>query len=517
METTSKFYQYLKAGYPALWVETHEEFRAIVTLAFEASGYSVFSWDIITGTKDHATGKYTVDRNDKGVPQPETPLKALRRFQEAKEDSVLFLKDYHKYLNNSIEVLRMTKNLIGEIKAKSKHIIIVSPVVQIPVELEKDFTLLPFILPTVDDLVKVAEKIIKDNGIYTDKEKKVYMKVDEQTVSVGRGLTLNEAENAMARSLVEKKVLSKDIIQEEKLQVIKKSGMMELFEPIPESELVMDGLKSYIHKRKKAFDSGSKLPKPKGIILTGVPGGGKSLAAKVVASIFGCPLVRLDIGALKGSKVGESEAKMRAALAQIDALGFVVVWMDEIEKILSGVQSSGHSDAGTTSTMFGTLLTWMQESKSPHYIIATCNEVADLLSISQGALIRRFDDLFYVDVPTEKERKEIISLMNKRYSTKLNGELLSMSKGWTGAEIEKFVVASLFDGYDEALANVHPIAEQNKGLLDISREWALRNARRANSIEGEKLNPSAMTNEEVERLYRESIAEKEGKRVIKMD
>jgi len=241
------------------------------------------------------------------------------------------------------------------------------------------------------------------------------------------------------------------------------------------------------------------------------------LAAKVVASIFGCPLVRLDIGALKGSKVGESEAKMRAALAQIDALGFVVVWMDEIEKILSGVQSSGHSDAGTTSTMFGTLLTWMQESKSPHYIIATCNEVADLLSISQGALIRRFDDLFYVDVPTEKERKEIISLMNKRYSTKLNGELLSMSKGWTGAEIEKFVVASLFDGYDEALANVHPIAEQNKGLLDISREWALRNARRANSIEGEKLNPSAMTNEEVERLYRESIAEKEGKRVIKMD
>jgi SpoVK/Ycf46/Vps4 family AAA+-type ATPase len=378
----SKFNQYLKAGYPAIWIETHEEFRAIATLAFESNGYSVFSWDVVTGQRDHATDKYIKEI-------PETPIKEIGRILQMKPGSVVFLKDFPKFFNN-IEVLRSVKNLISEIKADDRHIIFISPAVNIPIELEKDVTVLPFTLPTVEELVKVAEKMVKDNRSLDS----LKIKVDKKTIAVGKGLTLQEAENAMARSIVEKKEFSREILEEEKLQCIKKSGMMELFEAMPENELVMEGLKQYIHKRIKGFDPDANLPTPKGILLVGVPGGGKSLAAKVVSSILGCPLVRLDIGALKGSKVGESEARMRQALAQIDALGFVVVWMDEIEKVLTGVQSSGQSDAGTTSTMFGTLLTWMQESKSPHYLVATCLAGNTLLQLQNGELkeIKNFEE-----------------------------------------------------------------------------------------------------------------------------
>jgi SpoVK/Ycf46/Vps4 family AAA+-type ATPase len=325
----------------------------------------------------------------------------------------------------------------------------------------------------VDELLKVAEKMVKDNDMKIE--------VNKQVVSVGKGLTLQEAENAMARSLVETKNFTRGILEEEKLQVIKKSGMMELYEAVSVDQLGgLDGLKGYVQKRKVGFEN-PDMPTPKGILLVGVPGGGKSLSAKVIASVLECPLVRLDIGALKGSKVGESEAKMRSALATIDALGMVVVWMDEIEKVLTGVQSSGQSDAGTTSTMFGTLLTWMQESKSPHYIVATCNGIEDLLAISQGALLRRFDDIFFIDLPTEKERVEIINIMNKRYKTKLNGNLAAKTQGWTGAEIEKFVVASIYEGEEEAFVNVKPISQQNAAILEKAREWAKFNARGANS------------------------------------
>lgn len=464
----AKFREYLIAGYPCLWIETHEEFRAIQVLAHEAHGYSIYSWDLVSGLKEHATGQVT---------SCSTPIKVLETIKSMGSGTVVFLKDFHKFLSN-VEVLRSVKNLIPILKANDKHIIFISPIVSIPVELEKDVNILPFVLPTVDELIKIAEKMVKDNNLN--------VKVDRQIISSAKGLTLQEAENAMARSLVEKKDFDRNILEEEKLQIIKKSGLMEIFEPVPVDQLGgLDELKNYIYKRKKGFQPESKLPTLKGILLVGVPGGGKSLSAKVIASVLECPLVRLDIGSLKGSKVGESEARMRAALATIDAIGFCVVWVDEIEKVLSGVLSSGQVDAGTTSTMFGTLLTWMQESKSPHYIIATCNQIEDLLAISQGALLRRFDDIFFVDTPSRSEREEIIKIMNKKYNTKLNHDLADRTEGWTGAEIEKFVIASIYEGEEEAFKNIKPISKQNEAILSKAREWSKYNCRLANSKETE--------------------------------
>ena len=213
-----------------------------------------------------------------------------------------------------------------------------------------------------------------------------------------------------------------------------------------------------------------------------MPGTGKSLSAKVIASVLNFPLLRLDIASLRSKHVGESEAKLRQALSLIDAVSPVVVWIDEIEKVLGGVASSNHTDGGVTASMFGYFLTWLQESKSPKYIVATCNDIDSLLSISQGALLRRFDDIFFVDVPSLQERKQILDIMNKKYKTKIPLEKAELMDGWTGAEIEKFVRNSIFDGEDVAFKNIKPLFYQNKEIQK-GREWAMHNALFANSDE----------------------------------
>jgi len=457
-----EFKYYLKAGYPCLWVQTHEEGRAISQLSQEAEGYSIYSWDIVDGLRDHATGQARL------MPDPIKPLQAVLGLPES---SILFLLDFHKFIS-SVEVFRTVKNLIPALKATDRHLVIVSPILSIPIELEKDITVLNFQLPTVQELLETATRIVTENELG--------VAVDEHAISAGKGLTLHEAENAMALSLVTEKTFSKKVIQAEKLQAIRKSGLMELYEPVTEDQLGgLEPLKWYIRNRKRGFEDAS-LPTPKGILLVGLPGAGKSLTAKVTASVLDFPLIRLDIASLKGSLVGESEAKMRQALSLIDAVAPCVVWIDEIEKALGGVQSSNKTDGGTTSSMFGYLLTWMQESRTPKYIIATSNDIDDLLSISQGALLRRFDDIFFVDLPSLGERQEILGIMNARYGTNLSLDLCTHMEGWTGAEIEKFVIACIYDGEDEAFSNIKPIYHQNREKIEKAREWARYNARLAN-------------------------------------
>ena len=462
------FGAYLKAGYPCLWVETREEERAIRDLSLEAEGYHVFCWDLVSGLSDSATGQ---------VRPMADPVKALQAVPALPEGGLIFLRDFHRFIN-SIEIIRTIKNLVPTLKGTDRHIIVVSPLLQIPVELEKDFTALIFALPTVDDLLHTASRIVEENGLA--------ITIDEQAVAAGRGLTLHEAENAMALSLVTEKTFSKSVIEAEKLQAVRKSGLMDIYEAVPETELGgLNSLKRYIHRRKRGFGDPT-FPGLKGVLLTGVPGAGKSLSAKVIASVFDIPLVRLDIASLKGSLVGESEQKMRQALALIDAISPCVVWIDEIEKALGGVISSARSDAGTTANMFGSLLTWMEESRTRKYIVATCNDIDDLLTISQGALLRRFDDIFFLDLPSTEERVAILAIMNARYGTTLESAMVERMDCWTGAEIEKFVVAGIYDGPDEAFGRIKPIFHQNREKIERAREWASLNARQA-SEEAEPL------------------------------
>ena len=241
-------------------------------------------------------------------------------------------------------------------------------------------------------------------------------------------------------------------------------------------------MKKFIANRAKAFEPGNEhLPRPRGVILVGIPGTGKSLTSKATASILGWPLIRLDIGALKGSLVGESEQKMRSVLKVIDAFGESVIWIDEIEKAFAGSRSSGETDAGTTANMFATFLTWMQETETSVMVMATANDISKL----PPELVRagRFDATFFVDVPTTSERIEIIKIMNRRYNANIPISYVQKLAGYTGAEIEQLAKDSLFDGLSESYDAIVPLSRTMREDIQKLKDWAKNRARLANTPE----------------------------------
>lgn len=470
---------YLKAGYPILAVRTYEPDRAQESFTREIlandSAYTCFTWNILKGISQ-------LEINQEGILcqrsiSNEQPLNWLNT---QPQNIVLFLWNYHRFLN-SFEIIQALQDGRDTWKENFRHIIMLVPDIILPKEIEKSVTIIDFHLPGKDEMVRVIEDT--KNGI----EGKIEHKDEDNEVLVNaaRGMTLFEAENAFALSAVTSKRFDPDIIAEHKLQIIKKTGFMELYPPVAESELGgLDNYKTYIHNRKRGFYD-PNIPgsaRPKAVLLFGLPGGGKSLSAKVTASVLGFPLIRLDISSLKGSRVGESEQNTRYAWKTIKAIAPVVVWCEEVEKVFGGVKSSSQSDAGTTSSMFGLFLTEMQECTEPVFFVMTCNDVDELLSISQGALIRRFDDIFFVDLPSLEERKAIISIMNRRYHAQHELDLASHMEGWTGAEIEKFVKNSIYDGHQKAFSHIKPIYSQNRNVIENARRWAQSNAVSANKI-----------------------------------
>lgn len=238
-------------------------------------------------------------------------------------------------------------------------------------------------------------------------------------------------------------------------------------------------LKEYVVNRAKAYLPDSKLPKPKGILLVGVPGTGKSKTACAIASMLQFPLIRLDVGALKNSLVGESERRMREATKIVDAFGNCVLFLDELEKMFSGTKG-GLKDSGTTMGMFSHFLTWANEQKSA-YIVATANNIRELPPEFLRA--GRFDAIWFVDLPTLTERVDIIRIMNRKYGTAMPVEWADDFNGYTGSEIEQIMRDSLFDGLEFAKNSLIPLSKTMKEEIDQLRQWARSRARIANSPE----------------------------------
>lgn len=471
--------EYLKAGYPILAVRTYEPDRAQEVFTREImandSVYTCFTWNVLKGIAQ-------LEINDEGIlcQRPVSHEQPLTWLNTQPQNIVLFLWNYHRFLNN-FEIVQALQDGRDTWKENFRHIIMLVPDITLPKEIEKSVTIIDFNLPGKCEI----EKVIADTMNGVDGEIEHKDTDNDVLVNAARGMTLFEAENAFALSAVTAKRFDPDIIAEHKLQIIKKSGFMELYPPVAESELGgLDNYKAYIHNRKRGFYD-PNIPssaKPRAVLLFGLPGGGKSLSAKVTASVLGFPLIRLDISGLKGSRVGESEQNTRHAWKTIKAIAPVVVWCEEIEKVFGGVKSSSQSDAGTTASMFGLFLTEMQECTDPVFFVMTCNDIEELLTISQGALIRRFDDIFFVDLPSLEERKAILSIMNRRYNAQHDLDLVSHMEGWTGAEIEKFVRNSIYDGPQKAFSHIKPIYSQNKQVIENARRWAQSHAVSANKI-----------------------------------
>jgi AAA+ superfamily predicted ATPase len=451
---------YLKAGYPLIYVCTQEADRA--TRSIRADG-----WDCLRGIAEPETGRTLEDVND--------PLGALK-WLDGKGDTVLIAQNFHRFME-PVEVIQEIQNSLTVWKGQGSCLVLAGPRTGLPVELEKYFTVLDFALPSPQELFGIQEELGASVKVLPNPE----------AVEAARGLTEFEAETAFALSLVVKKSFCPEVITEQKKQMIRRTGLMEFWPPVPVDQVGgLEMFKQYVINRMKAYEVGNEnLPKPKALLLVGIPGTGKSLSCKAAASILNWPLIRLDISALKGSLVGESERKIRQATATIDAFGKAVVWLDEIDKVFSGIKSSGRTDGGTTSGMFGHFLTWMQETRSPVLVMATANNISELPPEFLRA--GRFDAMFFVDIPTLAERSEIIRIMNARYGSQIPLEYGGSLQGWSGAEIEQLAKDSLFDGLQAAFESIVPLSRTMKEDIAALREWAKTRARKANLGEGEDL------------------------------
>lgn len=429
---SSVFCNYAKAGYPLLWVETHEEYRAMnrycqelekVKLVNEKTKeeehYVTFAWDIVDGVRqvNAENGLLAHGKSIKGTAADDAgekpaALKALEWLEdEAPDNTILFLKDYHSFVGKESRITsiitRKIRNLIPNFKACGKVIAIISPIKDIPVEIEKEISVVPFRLPDREQLKLVLQ------GVCESADAK-YPKEDQEIIDASLGMTYFEAENAFSVSLIEKKKFDPETIRREKAAIVRKGGQLEVVESAETLDDIggLENLKEWLMNRRNCFSEDARVNKkiktPKGVLLIGKPGTGKSLAAKAVASAWGRPLLRFDVGRVMGSYVGESEANLRRCLAIAEAVAPCVLWIDELEKSFSGT-SSGDSDGhGTTKRVFQEFLTWLQEKKADVFIVATANDVGAL----PPELIRpgRIDSIFYVDLPDEIQREEILNI-----------------------------------------------------------------------------------------------------------
>ncbi len=487
----------IRARYPLIYLVSWEEYRILEKLKEMAENRrkKLFLWSITRGIFRIEEDASKVDDSTRD------PLNALNHVEKCTDPALFVLLDFHSFLNDQT-IIRKLRDLVNNLKNTYETILIISPVLTIPIELEKEFVVIDYDLPGFEEMTELLNGII--NVVSTSQDVVVDLSEEskEKLVNASLGLTRSEAENAFARAIVLDKRLDKndiDKILEEKKQSIRKSRFLEYYEAREDFGNVggLNNLKDWLTKRGVAFTQKATefgLPQPKGILLIGVQGCGKSLTAKAVANLWKLPLLRLDIGAVFSGIVGSSEENMRRAIKAAETLAPIILWIDEIEKGLSGVQSSTFSDAGTSARVFSTFLTWLQEKTAPVFVIATANNI----QLLPPELLRkgRFDEIFFVDLPSVEERKEIFNIhikKKKRDPAKFDTETLAReAAGYSGAEIEQTVISSLYDAFlenrdintSDILKNIKvsiPLSVTMKEGVEQIKNWARDRARCASS------------------------------------
>ncbi|MEZ4368368.1 MAG: AAA family ATPase [Kofleriaceae bacterium] len=448
-------------------------------------------WSITEGWKTLHGGNTARDVKD--------PMKALDHVLRGEGRALYVLRDFHPFLKEPA-VVRRLRDLATELRKTKKTVAMLSPITKIPPELEKSVAaVIDWELPTRGEIEDAARRILPNLPPETQELIESEPTFLERVVDGALGLTLVEAENVFSKSAVRTKTFDLETILEEKKQIIRKSGLLEYYEHREEFSDVggMDILKDWLVKRRNAFDSRARafgLPLPKGILMIGVPGTGKSLTAKAVGALWQMPLLRLDVGKIFGGLVGSSEENIRSVIKTAEAIAPAVLWIDELEKGFSGTQSSGQTDGGTTSRVFGTFITWLQEKTSPVFVIATANNVSAL----PPELLRkgRFDEIFFCDLPDREDRRQIIDI-HLRKKQRDPGQfdleaLVEATADYSGAELEQAVIAALYDAFDSGndlstegvlatLRDIVPLAVTMREQIEGMREWARTRARPAAS------------------------------------
>ncbi|HYG21582.1 MAG TPA: AAA family ATPase [Verrucomicrobiae bacterium] len=494
----------IRARYPILYIITNEEMRVqnlMVEIAAKRQK-KVFEWTYSNGIVP-AGSSIQSQKSRNG--STKDPLAALDQVIESVEPAIFLFKDFHPFLSrNNFAIIRKLKDIALHLKNSFKTVVLISPVMEIPAELDKEVTVINFPQPTKEDLGLMLDKIVEEIRDH----KQIRLELDgenrDRLLQAALGLTLGEAENVFAKIIVKDGRLSGDDVQEvfaEKQQIIRKSGLLEYY-PANEDFASVGGLailKEWLKKRAAAFTEEARaygLPAPKGILLLGVQGCGKSLCAKAVSRLWQLPLLRFDMGRMFGSLVGSSEENVRRAIAVAESIAPAVLWVDEIDKAFVGSQSSGVTDGGTTARVFGTFLTWLSEKSAPVFVVATANDVSQL----PPELLRkgRLDEIFYVDLPISEERAEIFRIhLNKRGRDPQQFDLAALvecSRDFSGAEIEEAIISALYDAFYnkqelgteyilEALNQTVPLAKTMAEKIEALRRWSVGRARHASTLE----------------------------------
>ncbi|MFM7560406.1 AAA family ATPase [Cylindrospermopsis raciborskii] len=485
----------IQAQYPLIYLVTSEEERAeqaIYTMAQSLkSQRRVYVWTVTHGIVEYGQARST---NQHNTVSPEAAIEwAIRQ----KEPGIFIFKDLHPFID-APATTRSLRDAIASFKGMQKNIILMSPMQQVPIELEKEVVVIDFHLPDMTELSKVLTAHQEQN-----RGRRLTTEAREKLLRAALGLTKDEAEKVYRKAQVTSGRLTEDevdIVLSEKKQLIRRNGILEYIEEDETIEAVggLEELKKWLKQRSNAFTERAReygLPQPKGMLILGVPGCGKSLIAKTTSRLWGLPILRLDMGRVyDGSMVGRSEANLRNALKTAESISPTILFIDELDKSFAGSTGSSDSDGGTSSRIFGSFLTWMQEKKSPVFVMATANRVERL----PGEFLRkgRFDEIFFVDLPTPEERQDIFRIhLTKRREEIARfdlEQLAKMSDGFSGAEIEQAIIAAMYEAFAQdreftqldiiaALKSTLPLSRTMQEQVTALRDWARQRARPAAS------------------------------------
>jgi len=496
----------LRARKPLIWIVSREEARVERYLAAAAAAlkYRVTTWDCAVGLA-----------NDQGDPLPEpegsrdagTALDEVRNASRRTSDpfrGLWIMRDLPAWLSGigGSTTLRQLRNLARSLPAadlaSTQAVVVLSPGGEVPPELANHATVIEWPLPDRAEIGEVLDEAVRSGG---DKVEPLNGK-REAAIDAAVGLTEEEAVACFNHSLVKLRRVDPAVVSKEKQRVIARERILEWCDPLPgglDAVGGLENLKAWLKSRVAAFSAkarAAKIPTPKGVLIVGIPGTGKTYTAKATATFFGVPLIRMDLGALKSKFVGESEQNIRKAFKVIEAVGRCVVWLDEIEKAMQGA-TSGSSDGGTSADQLGAVLTWMQDRSSEAFVIATANDVSAL----PPELLRkgRFDELFFVDLPTNQERAQIAFATLRGFERDPNsvdcGAVADATEGFTGAEIAAVVPEAMFAAFNDgeraiatddllaAAKGVVPLSKTAAPKIKALREWAVGKARPAGVAE----------------------------------
>lgn len=481
MSFRDEFKLLLRARYPLLYIATYEEERVEAAIREEATNQGnrpIYIWDFVDG--------YQGNPNDQGFGR-RNPLQALELVEKLSPNApgVFILRDYHRFLED-VAIARKIRNFSRLLKSQPKNIVLLSPRINIPDDLMEVLTVVDFPLPAKIEIKTEIERLLASTGT------SLSAKFLDDLVSSCQGLSMERIRRVLARAIASHGELQPEdveLVLAEKRQTIRQTQILDF---IPATEQIsdiggLDNLKDWLLRRGGAFSEKARqygLPHPRGLLLIGIQGTGKSLTAKAIAHHWHLPLLRLDVGRLFAGLVGESESRTRQMIQVAEALAPCILWIDEIDKAFSGLGSKG--DAGTTSRVFGTFITWLAEKTSPVFVVATANDIQAL----PPEILRkgRFDEIFFVGLPIQEERKAIYEVHLtrlrphniKNYDT---DRLAYETPDFSGAEIEQTLIEAMHIGFSqnrdfttddilEAASQIIPLARTAQEQIEKLREWA---------------------------------------------